>query len=320
MEAHLASKNFNEATNSWKDKPDFNWARTQTFTSPQDGSFSTYSSSYQTKFERVLSNYDSRQEIRLSSLGTQLKQQQDDVINKINILWRAVSKKFNNTPAHDTTGNFMARVNTMSIDYLEKEAPRSKGIKSPSKLLSSKYQSQSSLGEQNRSSSSPKRVKKKAEEGLDGSETVFEKDESRDINQNEPNDRTCGETKEVEEVEMESEESEEEIKEETKEEEEDDQDYFDTFPSIEELGYHELLLKNPRPPWLVLRFKHIDFEEMKTDCIPPFVIEGNDIDHEKTYYSDSLNLGPAYRRDESITKAIQCLIKMKSRKDEGGVT
>ncbi|GJS35767.1 hypothetical protein Tco_0534149 [Tanacetum coccineum] len=68
------------------------------------------------------------------------------------------------------------------------------------------------------------------------------------------------------------------------------------------------------------RFKHIDFEEMKTDCIPPFVIEGNANDHEKTYYSDSLNLGPAYRRDESVTKAIQCLIKMKSGKGEGGVT
>ncbi|GJZ24627.1 MAK10-like protein [Tanacetum coccineum] len=48
-------RNFNEATNAWKDKPDFIWAQTQTFTNPQDGSFSTYSSSYQTKFERVLS-------------------------------------------------------------------------------------------------------------------------------------------------------------------------------------------------------------------------------------------------------------------------
>ncbi|GKE48480.1 hypothetical protein Tco_1479738, partial [Tanacetum coccineum] len=157
--------------------------------------------------------------------------------------------------------------------YPEKEAPRSKGIKSPSKLLSPKYQSQSSLGEQNRSSSSPKRVyfvntitvirkedesreagtiesdaaedigrdiivevEKKAEEGLDGSKTVIEEDESRDIKRNDLDDRTYGETKEVEEVEKESEESEEEIKEETEERKEEDLEYFDTFPTIEELG------------------------------------------------------------------------------------
>ncbi|GJV56988.1 hypothetical protein Tco_1457993 [Tanacetum coccineum] len=86
-------RNFNEATNAWKDKTNFNWARTQTFTSLQNGSFSTYSSSYQTKLKRVLSDFDSHQEKRLSSLGTQLKQQQDNVINKYNTLW----KKF---PAH----------------------------------------------------------------------------------------------------------------------------------------------------------------------------------------------------------------------------
>ncbi|GKD96048.1 hypothetical protein Tco_1379945 [Tanacetum coccineum] len=181
---------------------------------------------YQTRFERVLSDFDSCQERRLSSIGTQLKQQQDD------------------------------------------EAPQSKGIKSPSKLLSLKYQSQSSLGEQNRSSSSPKRVyfvntiivirkedesreagtigsdtaedigrdtiievDKKVEEGLDGSKIMIKEDEPRDIKQNKLDDRTCGETKEVDEVEMESEESAEEIK----EEEEDDPKFFDTFPTIEEL-------------------------------------------------------------------------------------
>ncbi|GKC86077.1 hypothetical protein Tco_1141794, partial [Tanacetum coccineum] len=34
---------------------------------------------------------------------------------------------------------------------------------------------------------------------------------------------------------------------EEEEEEEDDLEYFDTFPTIEELGYHKWLLKNPRP-------------------------------------------------------------------------
>ncbi|GJZ55805.1 hypothetical protein Tco_0610998 [Tanacetum coccineum] len=65
-------------------------------------------------------------------------------------------------------------------------------------------------------------VEKKAKEGLDGSKTVIEEDESRDIKRTELDGRTCGETKEVKEVEMESEESEKEIKEETEEEKEDD--------------------------------------------------------------------------------------------------
>ncbi|GJZ45416.1 hypothetical protein Tco_0593012 [Tanacetum coccineum] len=57
-------------------------------------------------------------------------------------------------------------------------------------------------------------------------------------------------------------------------------------------GNEKVIFKMPHK---MERFKHIDFEEMKTDFIPPFVIEGNDDDHEKTYYSDSLNLGPTYR-------------------------
>ncbi|GKF23720.1 hypothetical protein Tco_0076042, partial [Tanacetum coccineum] len=55
-------RNFSEATNDWKDKPNFNWARAQSFTSPQGGSLSTYSSIYQTKLKRALSNFDSHQE------------------------------------------------------------------------------------------------------------------------------------------------------------------------------------------------------------------------------------------------------------------
>nr|GEV77008.1 hypothetical protein [Tanacetum cinerariifolium] len=37
--------------------------------------------------------------------------------------------------------------------------------------------------------------------------------------------------------------------EELEEEEEDDLEYFDTFPTKEELKYHEWLLKNPQPSW-----------------------------------------------------------------------
>ncbi|GJT86844.1 hypothetical protein Tco_1068561 [Tanacetum coccineum] len=71
---HQGPRNFNEASNTWKGKPNFNWAHAQTFTSPQNGSLSTYSSNYQTKLEKALIDFDSHQEKRLSSLRTQLGQ------------------------------------------------------------------------------------------------------------------------------------------------------------------------------------------------------------------------------------------------------
>ncbi|GKC85025.1 hypothetical protein Tco_1140742 [Tanacetum coccineum] len=39
------------------------------------------------------------------------------------------------------------------------------------------------------------------------------------------------------------------------EEEEDDLEYFDTFPTREDLEYHESILKNPRPLGLELRLE-----------------------------------------------------------------
>ncbi|GJY88437.1 hypothetical protein Tco_0503065 [Tanacetum coccineum] len=98
-------RNFKESTNTWKGKPNFNWAHAQTFTSLRNGSFSTYLSSYQTKLEKALIDFDSHQEKRLSSLRTQLGQQQDDMISKINLLWKAVSKKLDDVPIRDTAGN-----------------------------------------------------------------------------------------------------------------------------------------------------------------------------------------------------------------------
>ncbi|GKA11107.1 hypothetical protein Tco_0690540 [Tanacetum coccineum] len=83
---------------------------------------------YQAKLERTLSEFDSHQERRLSSLGAQLRRQQDDMINKINILWKVFSEKLDDTSTHDTAGD------------------------------SPKYLSQVSLEEQNRNLSSPKRV------------------------------------------------------------------------------------------------------------------------------------------------------------------
>nr|GEW32790.1 zinc finger, CCHC-type [Tanacetum cinerariifolium] len=131
-------RNFNETTNAWKDKPDFNWARTQTFTSPKNGLFSTYTSSYQTRLEKF--------------------------INLIVLLRK-------------------------------KDEPEEEEIMEPN-----------------------------AAKGDDQSITVR--------------------------MEKEVKEDSEESDKETKEEKEDDLEYFDTFPTIEELSYHEWILKNPRHPWV----------------------------------------------------------------------
>nr|GEV38779.1 hypothetical protein [Tanacetum cinerariifolium] len=104
-------KNFNEATNTWKGNPNFNWAHAQIFTNSRNGSFSTYSSNYQTKLEKALIDFDSHQEKRLSSLRTQLGQQQDDMISKINLLWKTVSKKLDDTPIRNTARNPTAQIN-----------------------------------------------------------------------------------------------------------------------------------------------------------------------------------------------------------------
>ncbi|GJW94393.1 hypothetical protein Tco_0174065 [Tanacetum coccineum] len=79
-------RNFNEAANTWKGKPNFNWAHAKTFTSPRNGSFSTYSSSYQTKLEKALIDFDSHQEKRLFSLRTQLGQRGPTTVDR----WSAV--------------------------------------------------------------------------------------------------------------------------------------------------------------------------------------------------------------------------------------
>ncbi|GJZ97076.1 hypothetical protein Tco_0669410 [Tanacetum coccineum] len=66
---------------------------------------------------------------------------------------------------------------------------------------------------------------------------------------------------------------------------------------------------------------HIEFKDINTDSIPPSVLESND-DCGKTYYSDSLTLGPEYREDESISKEIRHLMKLEreAKRHEGEVT
>ncbi|GJS83253.1 hypothetical protein Tco_0749794 [Tanacetum coccineum] len=145
-------RNFNDAANTWKEKPNFNWARSQT------GSISVHSSSYQIKLKNALINFDSNQEKRLSHLRTQLRQQQDVMIGKITLLWKTISEKLNDISTPENAGNSMASKSITAISHVEREELRKKGIKSPSKLFSPKYLSLASIKELDKYPSSPKRV------------------------------------------------------------------------------------------------------------------------------------------------------------------
>ncbi|GJW00811.1 protein kinase-like domain, concanavalin A-like lectin/glucanase domain protein [Tanacetum coccineum] len=68
-------------------------------------------------------------------------------------------------------------------------------------------------------------------------------------------------------------------------------------------------------------FNHMDSKGVNTDSIPPFVLEKN-YDRRKTYYSNSLTLGPEYKEDESISKEILYLMKLEreAKRHKGEVT
>nr|GEV78681.1 MAK10-like protein [Tanacetum cinerariifolium] len=67
-------------------------------------------------------------------------------------------------------------------------------------------------------------------------------------------------------------------------------------------------------------FKYIDFTDIKTDRIPPFVIESDDDNSEKTHYSDSLDLEPEYKYDENVYTVIRSLIATKAKRNKREVT
>ncbi|GJR24023.1 hypothetical protein Tco_0972550 [Tanacetum coccineum] len=179
------------------------------------------------------------------------------------VLVRNIVKKFDNPPSHDVAKDPTPRVNAVYHAHHENGAPQNK-CKSPSKLLSPKYQSQSSLGEHSRNSSSPKRVyfvntiaimRKEDESRKAG---AIETDSTKDDDYGTVVE-TCGETKEIEELEEEVEEK--------LEEEEDEPEYFNTFPTIKELSYHEWLLKNPRPPWVSAKIRTGNLNNIKISCM-----------------------------------------------------
>ncbi|GJU12672.1 hypothetical protein Tco_1135068 [Tanacetum coccineum] len=127
---------------------------------------------------------------------------QDDMISKITLLWKTVFEKIDDTPIRNTAGSPAAQMNFMSTNDPTKEELRGNGIKRPSKLLSLKYFSQSSLAEQNRNPSSLKCV-------------IF-----------------------VNLIVILNKKFEEKTEEEIEEEKEDTLKHFDTFPTMKELRLH----------------------------------------------------------------------------------
>ncbi|GJW56502.1 hypothetical protein Tco_0103233 [Tanacetum coccineum] len=257
-------RNFNDATNTWKEKPNFNWARSKTFTNPQNRSISVHSSSYQMRLEKALLDFNSNQEKRLSHLRSQLRQQQDDMIGKINLLWKTISEKLNDVSTPKNARNSMAPKSIAVISHDERDELTKKGIKSPSKLFSPKYLSPASIKELNKNPSSPKRVhfinsivilSKDSDTEEDVSSTNTRRrdlgkmtrgnEEVKEQGKEEDEMETNVEVKEI----IEEEESEFETTEEVEEilKEDEDDENFNSFPTIKELSHHEWLLKNPRP-------------------------------------------------------------------------
>nr|GEY26808.1 protein kinase-like domain, concanavalin A-like lectin/glucanase domain protein [Tanacetum cinerariifolium] len=47
----------------------------------------------------------------------------------------------------------------------------------------------------------------------------------------------------------------------------DNVEYFDTFPTLEELGYHEWLLKYPKPSWVKAKIRIENLNNIKISCM-----------------------------------------------------
>nr|GEV82504.1 Gag-Pol polyprotein [Tanacetum cinerariifolium] len=109
------------------------------------------------ELELEQSQQGSSHEVSIRTKGVkELKRIQDDMIRKINLLWEIVSKKLNGVHISESAKDSMASENIATINHIEKEELRRKGIKSPSKLFSLKYLSSTSIIELDKDPSNPK--------------------------------------------------------------------------------------------------------------------------------------------------------------------
>ncbi|GJR32595.1 zinc finger, CCHC-type containing protein [Tanacetum coccineum] len=72
----------------------------------------------------------------LKELTTSRTPEKDDMIEKVNLLWKIVSENLNDISSPENAGNSIAPKSIAAISHDEKEELKKKGIKSPSKLFS----------------------------------------------------------------------------------------------------------------------------------------------------------------------------------------
>ncbi|GJT86524.1 hypothetical protein Tco_1068241 [Tanacetum coccineum] len=168
------------------------------------------------------------------------------------------SVNYTSSRINEVGRNSMAPKSIAAISHDEREELRKKGIKSSSKLLSLKYISPASIKEPNKNPSAPKRVH------FVNSIVILSTDSDTE-EEDDPSTNTCDLNLDEEESKFETD---EEVKEIIKEEEDEgDGENFNSFPTMEELTYHEWLLKNPRPPWVKERIRAESPNNIKISCM-----------------------------------------------------
>ncbi|GJY33769.1 hypothetical protein Tco_0418238 [Tanacetum coccineum] len=278
--------------------------------------------SNQIKPEKSLLDFDSNKEERLSHLRTQLEQQQDYMIGKINLLWKTVSEILNDTSPPKNTGNSIAPKSITAISHDEKEELRKKGIKRPSKLLSPKYLSPASIEELNKNPLSPKRVHfvnlivmlsidSNTKEEDDSSTNacnlnlggmVKVNEEVKEKGKDEDEMETIMEVEEVFEEEESEFETEQEIEEIFEDEEDDvDDENFNSFPTMKELSHHEWLLNNPRPPWVKAKVKAGSPNNIKITCMVGHIFKR----HTYIYLESPINIMSRRQYNQIMTYGLE---------------
>nr|GEW90807.1 ribonuclease H-like domain-containing protein [Tanacetum cinerariifolium] len=244
-----------------------------------------------------------------------------------------ISKMTPYTAYKNPEGGLTAQMNFTSTDYHTKEELRSKGIKSPSKLLSLKYLSQSDIIEQNKNPSSLKLDKfvnliiilnKENEAEEEGSVEPSKTNYTNSKNTNELMKKLKAKRK-----------SRRKLRERPKKKRNITRNTLTPFPlyttSVIDHYLGSVVFEKPfveatglvynkeegtvvferdkykivfKMPHKMDMFKHIDFTDISTDRIPLFSVESDDDNCTKTHYSDSLELGPEYKYDECVYRGI----------------
>ncbi|GJW31692.1 MAK10-like protein, partial [Tanacetum coccineum] len=321
MEAHLAPiqpTQVNKVTTSCKICSDSH--DTQYCMEDLEQAFVEYASShthemgrsYRTKLEKSLVDFDFHHEKILSSLRTQRELQKDDMISKINLLWKTVSEKLDDAPISEAKEE--SSMEACKAEFMDHEmSEETKDVKSEEEAeeeTEDEAEEEEKEGNPKHFDTFPTMNELKYHEWLLKNPWLpWVKAKIRTGNVN--NVKFSYTTSVID-------------------------HYLGSVvfgkPFIEETGlmYNKeegmVMLERDKErifkmPHKMDMFKHIDFAERGTDCIPPFIIESDDDNCEKTHYSGSLDLGPEYKYDEYGCKGIRSLMSAKARrKNKGEVT